>query len=136
MDGIPALAAVPTLAKKRATKPLILCVEDDPIYITLRKKVLEREGYNVIGVSKASDALRILRESPVCAVIADHMLQGTTGMELAKHMKKIKPRIPVILFSGTAPQGLGGCLRQQGRTHRKVSSSVTLLSDFGRKLSV
>jgi CheY-like chemotaxis protein len=96
--------------------------------------IIRDYGWN--SSPRRRDALRILRESPVCAVIADHMLQGTTGMELAKHMKKIKPRIPVILFSGTAPQGLGGCLRQQGRTHRKVSSSVTLLSDFGRKLSV
>ncbi len=87
-------------------KPLILCIEDDPVYLMLRKKVLERAGYNVIGVTSTRDALKVLREAPVCATIADHMLQGTTGTELAKKMKRLKPSVPIILFSGSAPEKL------------------------------
>ena len=87
-------------------RPLILCIEDTPAYLVLRKKVLEREGYDVIGVTSTEEALKALRDSPVCAIIADHMLQGTTGSELAREMKKIKPNVPIILFSGTVPQSL------------------------------
>ena len=96
----------PNTLRADLAKPLILCIEDEPIHLTLRKKVLERDGYNVIGVTTAADALKTLSEAPVCAVIADHMLQGTTGTKLAKEMKKIKPNVPIILFSGTAPQHL------------------------------
>lgn len=85
-------------------KPLILCIEDDPMHLTLRKKVLERDGYRVIGVTTAADALKTLREAPVCATISDHLLQGTTGTQLAVQMKKIKPDVPIILFSGTVPE--------------------------------
>jgi DNA-binding NtrC family response regulator len=67
---------------------------------------LERDGYNVIGVTTKDEALKALRESPVCATIADHMLRGTTGTELASEMKKIKPDVPIILFSGTLPEHL------------------------------
>ena len=88
------------------SRPLILCVEDSPTYLVLRKKVLEREGYEVFGVTTATEALEALREFPICATIADHMLQGSTGAELAREMKKIKPNVPVILFSGTVPQSL------------------------------
>ena len=97
-----------SLTKRTAliAKPLILCVEDNLLYLTLRKKVLEREGYDVIGVNTADEALKALREFPVCAVIADHMFQGTTGAELARGMKKIKPKVPIILFSGMVPQTL------------------------------
>ena len=87
-------------------KPLILCIEDDPLALTIRKKVLEQDGYSVIGVTAATDALTALKEAPVCAIIADHMLQGTTGTELAKEMKKIKPDVPLILFSGRLPERL------------------------------
>ena len=87
-------------------KPTILCIEDDPIYLLLRKKVLERDGYTVIGVTTAAEALTALREAPVCAIIADHMLQGTTGTELATEMKNVKPDVPIILFSGTVPEHL------------------------------
>jgi DNA-binding response OmpR family regulator len=87
-------------------RPLILCIEDSSTYLVLRKKVLEREGYDVIGVTAIDEALKALRDLPVCATIADHMLQGTTGAELARDMKKIKPNVPIILFSGTVPQSL------------------------------
>jgi CheY-like chemotaxis protein len=87
-------------------KPLILCIEDDPVYLMLRKKVLEKAGYNVIGVTSTRDALKVLRETPVCATIADHMLQGISGTELAKKMKRIKSDVPIILFSGTVPERL------------------------------
>jgi DNA-binding NtrC family response regulator len=89
-------------------RPLILCIEDDPMYLTLRKAVLEQNGYNVIGATRAAEALKVLREAPVCATVADHMLHGTTGTQLAKEMKKIKPDVPVILFSGTVPRRLNG----------------------------
>jgi CheY-like chemotaxis protein len=100
------VASLPTM--RTAPKPLILCVEDGATYLTLRKKVLEREGYEIIGVTTADEALKALHENPICATISDHMLQGTTGAELARRMKKIKPNVPIIVFSGTVPQSLQG----------------------------
>jgi CheY-like chemotaxis protein len=87
-------------------KPLILCVEDNELYLRLRRAVLERNGYAVIGVTNAADAISTLREAPICCTIADHMLQGERGTDFLRAMKEIKPDIPVILFSGTAPEGL------------------------------
>ena len=98
------MASLPT--QTALLRPLILCIEDSPTYLVLRKKVLEREGYDIVGAATADEALKALRELPVCATIADHMLQGTTGAELAREMKKIKPNVPIILFSGTVPQNL------------------------------
>lgn len=89
-------------------KPLLLCVEDDATYLTLRKASLEQSGYNVIGATTTDEALRILREAPVCATITDHFLHGTTGALLAGEMKRIKPDVPIILYSGTAPDRLLG----------------------------
>ena len=87
-------------------RPLILCLEDEASYLRLRKAVLEKNGYNVIGVNAAKDALDTLREAPVCMVLADHMLRGTTGTALAAEMKLIKPDVPVVLYSGQQPETL------------------------------
>src|SRR5207248_11001818 len=95
-----------TAARRPHPRLLILCIEDNALHLLLRKKVLEQNGYKVIGVSTAEDALTTLRKLPVRAVIADHMLQGTTGTELAKKMKKLKPDVPIILFSGSNPERL------------------------------
>ena len=100
---------VPTVQVERSTssdRPLILCLEDDPSYLRLRKTVLEKNGYEIIGVSAAEDALLTLRSSPVCLVISDHMLRGTTGTALAGELKQIKPDVPIILHSGQQPDTL------------------------------
>lgn len=78
------------------------------MHLSLRQKVLEQSGYLVIGVTTPDETLEALRTEPVCVVIADHLLRGTTGVELAKNMKKLKPEVPIILFSGSAPQTLDG----------------------------
>ncbi|MGH9515397.1 MAG: response regulator [Terriglobales bacterium] len=85
-------------------RPLILCVEDETHALDIRKKVLEQDGYDVVGATSAGAAMQILSKFPVCATMSDHMLQGETGMELAKRMKKLKPDVPIILFSGTIPE--------------------------------
>jgi len=89
-------------------KAIILCLEDNPKYLALRKKVLEHDGYEVISVTTVDEAVKAIREFPVCATIADHLLQGATGAQLARDMKKIKPQVPIILFSGDIPENLDG----------------------------
>jgi len=90
------------------SQPLILCLEDNPKYLALRKKVLEHDGYEVISVTTVDEAVKALRQFPVRATIADHLLQGTTGAQLARDMKKIKPNVPIILFSGAVPENFDG----------------------------
>ncbi len=87
-------------------KPLILCVDDDSAQLRLRKAVLEEDGFNVLCVTNVADAVATFRETPVCCTIADHMLQGQSGIELAKELKSIKRDVPIILFSGAMPTNL------------------------------
>ncbi len=87
-------------------KPLILCVDDDSAQLRLRKAVLEEDGFNVLCVTNVTDAVATFRETPVCCTIADHMLQGQSGIELAKELKSIKRDVPIILFSGAMPTNL------------------------------
>jgi len=87
-------------------RPLILYIERDPKVLDIRKAVLEREGYRVIGVSRREEALRTLRDSPVSLTITDHLFSA--NHELAREMKKIKPDVPIILFSSTVPRHFDG----------------------------
>jgi len=88
-------------------RPLILCIEDDSTCLMLRKTFLEQHGYDVIGASTAEEALKLLSEAPVCATITDHFLRGTNGVRLACEMKRTKPEVPIILYSGTVPTTRG-----------------------------
>jgi CheY-like chemotaxis protein len=88
-------------------KPALLCIEDNESHLSLRRAVLEKDGYSVLAATTASQALQMLRQSTVSLVISDHLLQGTTGTELAKEIKKIKPHVPILIYSGTTPEHLG-----------------------------
>lgn len=89
--------------RRLVAKPLILCVDDDSTQLLLRKRVLEENGFNVLGVTNVADAIATFRETPICCTIADHMLQGESGLELAKKLKSLKRDVPIILYSGAMP---------------------------------
>jgi len=92
--------------RRGIAKPLILCVDDDPTQLLLRRKVLEQNGFNVLWVTNVADAIATFRETPICCTIADHMLQGESGLELARKLKSIKRDVPIILYSGAMPGNL------------------------------
>lgn len=100
-------APQPLSTKQMISRALILCLDDNPTYLELRKKVLEREGYEILSVTTPDEAMKAVRDFPICAIITDHMLQGTNGTRLATEMKKIKPNVPIVLFSGTLPDNFG-----------------------------
>src|SRR5438552_2359521 len=79
-----------------ASKPLILCVEDNEIYLRPRKAVLEQAGYAVLSASTGTEAMEILRDAPVCLVLSDHMLRGTTAAFAAAASN------PLTFVTGTA----------------------------------
>lgn len=89
-------------------RPLILYLERDPRALNIRKVVLGREGYRVIGVSRREDALQMLRDSPVSLTITDHLFSRNSSSEIAGEMKKIKPDVSILLFSRTVPQHFDG----------------------------
>jgi CheY-like chemotaxis protein len=81
-------------------KPLILCVDDEENPLILRKLVLERAGYDVITARSAKEALGMISSHCIDLVISDHLMPGTTGAELAQHIKARHPLVPVVLISG------------------------------------
>lgn len=106
--------------------PLILVVDDDRAYLRIRKAMLEREGYHVIGASTAGEAIQVLRENAVCLTISDHMLTGTNGTRLAVRLKEIKPGVPIIIYSGTRPDSLKSvdAFMEKGESPAKFLSLV------------
>jgi len=81
-------------------KPVILCVDDEQIPLTLRKSVLEKLGYSVLTANSGTEALEQLQRQHVDLVLTDMLMPGLSGAELAREIKQRLPQLPVILFSG------------------------------------
>ncbi len=79
---------------------VILCVDDEPNSLVLRKLVLERAGYKVITASSLHNALKVLDSEKPDLVLSDQLMPGGTGTELAKQVKERVPEMPVIIISG------------------------------------
>jgi CheY-like chemotaxis protein len=82
------------------SKAVILCVDDEPNSLVLRKLVLQKAGYEVITASSALLALDVLASRKVDLVLSDQLMPGQTGTELARQIKTKWPSLPVILISG------------------------------------
>lgn len=82
------------------SKPVILCVDDERNALMLRKMVLERAGYSVMTASSAAEALQVISTTPVDLVLSDQLMPGSTGTELAREAKNVRPKLPVVIISG------------------------------------
>jgi len=88
-------------------KPVILCVDDEEIPLSLRRSVLEKMGYSVLTANSGAEALEQLQKQHVDLVLTDMLMPGLNGVELAREIKRRMPTLPIILFSGVneIPEG-------------------------------
>jgi two-component system NtrC family response regulator len=77
----------------------ILIVDDEKNYLLVLEALLGPQGYEIITVNNAHDALRSVREADLDLVITDVKMPGMNGIELLEECKKIKPELPVIIMT-------------------------------------
>ena len=79
-----------------------MLVEDEQAVRQLMKDVLELAGYRVIIANHGRHALRIVEEFPgrIDAVVADIVMPYLGGIELVEQLRRLRPRIKVLLISG------------------------------------
>jgi CheY-like chemotaxis protein len=78
----------------------LLVVDDEQPIRTLLATLLKREGHNVVTATEGNNALRLFKEQPFDLVITDKAMPEMNGDQLAKAVKKVSPRMPVILLTG------------------------------------
>jgi len=80
----------------------ILFVDDEQALIDLGRDLLGQLGYTVETRASAIDAIQAFRANPrkYDLVITDMTMPRMTGEEMTRHIKAIRPDIPIILCSG------------------------------------
>jgi len=78
----------------------ILCVDDEKLQLQLRKVLLESAGFVVLAAQSSEEAMEMFRAHHVDAVVTDYWLSGNNGTALAEQMKRLRPRIPILMLSG------------------------------------
>jgi two-component system response regulator HydG len=80
-----------------------ILVADDEIGIRQSlKKILEKEGYEVLTASNGEEAFKAIRSNSVDLLISDIRMAGMDGLELLKVCKSVSPYTEVIMITGYA----------------------------------
>lgn len=90
------ITAIPTGCEQ------VLFVDDEKILSDLGEKTLISLGYKVKTLNDSLEALEVFQQSPdfFDIVITDHTMPHMTGLNLARHILKIKPSAYIILCTG------------------------------------
>ena len=77
----------------------ILCVDDEPNVLALRKVLLGAAGYDVLVAEDGKLGLNAFREHAVDAAVLDYKMPGMMGDELGREMRKLRPNVPLLLVT-------------------------------------
>ncbi len=89
--------------------PVILVVDDEPGVRGITVRMLQELGYPVIEAADAAQALAAFDGgSRVDLLVADVVLPGMTGRELARRCVLAQPHLPVLLISGYPAEAQAG----------------------------
>ncbi len=78
---------------------MILCIDDEPLGLQVRKILLQHQGYEVLTAPNGPEGLQIFAANPVQAVVLDYCMPGMTGDQVAAEMKRLKPAVKILLLS-------------------------------------
>jgi two-component system cell cycle sensor histidine kinase/response regulator CckA len=96
------VSAVPAVST--ASGETILLVEDEAIVRDLVRRVLQASGYTVLEATNGDEAIRLAHEHHglIHLLLADVVLPGLSGPEIADRLANTRPRLPILFMSGYA----------------------------------
>ena len=82
-------------------EPITVYVVDDvPVIASTLAAILNASGFQATAFTSAEDAIEAIDCDGPSLLIADVVMPGMNGVDLAIHLKSICPNCKVLLFSG------------------------------------
>jgi two-component system cell cycle sensor histidine kinase/response regulator CckA len=80
----------------------VLLVDDDDAIRRVIRSMLELNDYRVVDVGVGSEACALFDRNPTVfdLLVTDIMMPGMSGQELAAHLARTRPDLPVLFISG------------------------------------
>jgi two-component system phosphate regulon response regulator PhoB len=83
------------------SKPTLLLVEDDRALADLLMWHFEREGYDIVRTADGDEALLLAEEHSPDVVILDWMIEGVSGIEVCRRLRRrgSTAHVPIIMLT-------------------------------------
>jgi two-component system OmpR family response regulator len=85
----------------------VLLLDDEPANLHLRTAILRQHGYHCIPASTIEEATEVFNNIDI-AVLDYHLGSGQFGTEVASHLRRHRPHVPIIILSATLERHFGG----------------------------
>ena len=86
---------------KPSKKKRILLVDDEPAVLGICGRMLERIGQSAETAGNVEDALALIRKASFDLLIEDVMLPDGSGLTVAAEFRKLYPKNPIIVITGS-----------------------------------
>ncbi len=83
-----------------SSRPTLLIVDDEARILSALRRSLRREAYDIVTAETTSEALRILDEQPIDAILSDQKMPGMGGDELLQEAALRRPDVVRMLITG------------------------------------
>ncbi len=112
-----------------------LVVDDDPAVCRVVGRLLERQGFRVVQVFSADEALSHLARDHFDLVVSDQLMPGMTGAELLGCVRARWPSMATVLMSGVpatlAPESPRPTLRKPFSANELSMCVATVMRPHG-----
>jgi len=81
-------------------KKTVLFVDDEEMVLKTGSLMLRKLGYSVLTAYRGQEAIEIFKKNKVAFVLLDMQMPGMNGYEIYYQLKKIQPKVKVLLASG------------------------------------
>ncbi|MEQ1683187.1 MAG: EAL domain-containing protein [Burkholderiaceae bacterium] len=88
------------LLERKARARTLLLVDDEENIIASLRRLLRRDGYNIITANSGAQGLQQLAENKVDVIISDQRMPGMTGVEFLRRAKELYPETVRLSLSG------------------------------------
>ncbi|MEI6044768.1 MAG: HD domain-containing phosphohydrolase [Chloroflexota bacterium] len=88
---------------KQNTKPrgTILLVDDDPAILFIISRFLQKHSYQTTSVTRAENALELVRTTNFDLVACDINMPGMNGLEFLNALKRVDPGLASVVITGS-----------------------------------
>jgi CheY-like chemotaxis protein len=113
---------------------MILCIDDEPNGLMIRKIVLQSQGYEVLTALSGPEGLELFAANPIEVVVLDYAMPGMDGGQVAAELKRLNPKVKILLLTAYVdlPEE---ALRWVDKRCVKGMSPAALLADLKQLLS-
>jgi two-component system, probable response regulator PhcQ len=105
-------------------KSKILVVDDEPHVTQAMKRLLFKEGFEVLTAQSAEEALGLLAQKPIDVVISDEKMPGISGSDFLALVYKKYPETVRIILTGHADLDMALKAINQGQIYRFLIKPV------------